>query len=260
MLGILLFLAALLAGFFGQGGGVLYTPIQILLGVPFRTASATSLFLIMVMALSSTIVFRKAHIVDWQMAVVMEIPTMLGAFAGGFISGYFPENLLILILIALLLIGSFSLNHYHSRKNFKPRNTNKIWIWTREMNGTKYHINILILIPVTLLVGFLTSIVGIGGGPIKVPMMVLLFSVPMDIAIGSSAFMVGLTATAGFIGHAATGHWNWQMSLILAIPVFIGGHFGSNFSTHLNKEKLQKWFSWFLILIAILIFIQKIGF
>ncbi len=259
LLSILLFVAALLASFFGQGGGVLYTPIQILLGVPFQTAAATSLFLIMVIAFSSTLVYRKAHTVDWQMAAIMEIPTTIGAFIGGFISGYFPERILVFILSGLLLTGAFALNRYHSPASIEKKERNGFWIWTREMHDIKYHINILLLIPVTLLVGFLTSIVGIGGGPIKVPMMVLLFGVPMDIAIGSSAFMVGLTATAGFIGHAAIGHWDWKISLILAIPVFIGGQFGSHFSTHLKKEKLQKWFSWFLILIAVLIFIQKVN-
>ena len=260
LLSILLLLAGLAASLFGQGGGVLYTPIQILLGVPFQTASATSLFLIMVMAFSSTMVFHKAQTVDWQMAATMEIPTMTGAFVGGFISDYFSENILILTLVGLLIIGSFAMNRKASqqRKTFSPAKE-KMWIWKRNMNGVPYQINILMLIPVTLLVGFLTSIVGIGGGPIKVPMMVLLFGVPMDIAVGSSAFMVGLTATAGMIGHTAMGHWDWRISLILAVPVFIGGQIGSHFSTRLKKEKLQKWFGLFLLLIAVIIFIQKIG-
>ena len=122
-----------------------------------------------------------------------------------------------------------------------------------------YNINILLLIPITLLIGFLTSLVGIGGGAIKVPMMVLLFGVPINIAIGSSAFMVGLTASAGMIGHITMGHWDWRISLILAIPVFIGGQMGSKLSTHIKQDKLRKWFSLFLIIIAALILIQQIG-
>jgi hypothetical protein len=106
------------------------------------------------------------------------------------------------------------------------------------------------MIPVMLAVGVLTSMVGIGGGAIKVPLMVLLFGIPIPIAIGSSAFMVGLTATAGLLGHISVGSFNWTAALLLAIPVFIGGQIGSRLSIHLNARHLAKWFGVFILLVA----------
>ena len=75
-----LLIAAFVAALFGQGGGVLYTPLQVWTGVDFHTAASISLFLILVISFSSTLVFRKAHQVDWITALVLEAPTTLGAF------------------------------------------------------------------------------------------------------------------------------------------------------------------------------------
>jgi len=72
----------------------------------------------------------------------------------------------------------------------------------------------------------------------------------MEIAVGSSAFMVGLTAAGGFAGHAASGHWDWKTSLILAVAVFAGGQIGARKSIGLDKKRIKRGFGWFLLVIA----------
>jgi len=104
--------------------------------------------------------------------------------------------------------------------------------------------------------GLASGMVGVGGGILKVPMMVLLFGIPMDIAVGSSALMVGITAVGGFAGHVTSGHWDWRASVVLAVAVFVGGQIGSRISLKLDKEKLKKGFGWFLFLIALLMFLR----
>jgi uncharacterized membrane protein YfcA len=80
---------------------------------------------------------------------------------------------------------------------------------------------------------------------------VLVLGIPMDIAVGSSALMVGLTAGGGFAGHVLAGHWNWRLSLILAVAVFIGGQIGSRISVKLDKKQLKKGFALFLLVVAV---------
>jgi uncharacterized membrane protein YfcA len=79
---------------------------------------------------------------------------------------------------------------------------------------------------------------------------VLVLGVPMDIAVGSSALMVGLTASGGFAGHLLHGHWSWKLSLVLAAAVFVGGQIGSRLTVKLDKRKLKVGFGWFLLVIA----------
>jgi uncharacterized protein len=71
-------------------------------------------------------------------------------------------------------------------------------------------------------------LIGVSGGILKVPTLVLMFGVPMNIAVvGSSAFMVGLTASGGFLGHLLAGHFDWKMALVLIPGIFVGAQIGS---------------------------------
>ncbi len=254
LLSLILFFAALLAAFFGLGGGVLYTPFQLWLGIPFQQAAATSLLLILVTSFSATIVFRKSNRVDWILAIFLEIPTTIGAFCGGVLSQYVSAMVLTLILTFLLLLaGGLML--------FPPRRPSNIcatyqpqtsrWFIKRHYQGQILSIDIRCMFPIMFITGALISIVGISGGSIKIPIMVLLFRVPMPLAIGSSAFMVGLTATAGLLGHASVGHVPWQTAALLIVPVFIGSQLGSRISVRFKSEKLKRWYGGFLILVAL---------
>jgi uncharacterized membrane protein YfcA len=246
-----LLIAAFVAALFGQGGGVLYTPLQVWTGVDFHTAASISLFLILVISFSSTLVFRKAQQVDWITALALEAPTTLGAFLGGLLSQYVSSQVLGLLLFILLAVAAWFMlrppkENVQSRTAPHPSR----WIWQRKMNGEIYQLDLRLMIPVMLVVGILTSMVGIGGGALKVPLMVLLFHIPLPIAVGSSAFMVGLTATAGLLGHISVGGFNWTAALLLAIPVFIGGQIGSRLSIHLDARNLEKWFGVFILMVA----------
>jgi uncharacterized membrane protein YfcA len=244
-------MAAFVAALFGQGGGVFYTPLQVWNGVDLHTAAPISLFLILIISLSSTFVFRNAHQVDWGIALAMEAPTTLGAFLGGVLSQYVSSRILGLLLTGLLLIAGWFMLHPPG-KIVRPQNASNRsrWIWLRSVNGDTYQLDLCLMIPVMLVVGVLTSMVGIGGGALKVPLMVLLFGIPIPVAIGSSAFMVGLSAVAGLLGHISVGSIQWANALLLAIPVFIGGQIGSRLSLHLDARHLNKWFGIFILLIA----------
>ena len=80
-----LLVAAFIAALFGQGGGVLYTPLQVWSGVDLHTAAPISLFLILIISVSSTLVFRKVHHVDWDTALALEAPTSRGPGPAGLV-------------------------------------------------------------------------------------------------------------------------------------------------------------------------------
>ncbi|MGD8404363.1 MAG: sulfite exporter TauE/SafE family protein [Anaerolineales bacterium] len=246
-----LLIASFVAALFGQGGGILYTPLQVWSGVDFHSAAPISLFLILIISISSTLVFHKAHQVDWRTALVLEAPTTLGAFLGGILSQYVSSQTLGLLLFLLLVPAGWYMLHPPKETIHRQIITHPSrWIWRRKMNGVTYDLDLRLIVPVMLAVGLLTSMVGIGGGALKVPLMILLFGIPVPIAIGSSAFMVGLTAAAGLLGHISVGGVNWTAALLLAIPVFIGGQIGSRLSVHLKAQNLEKWFGVFILMIA----------
>lgn len=192
----IIFLVAIVFSMLGQGGGTLYTPVQVLFGIDFHIAATTSLFLIMVASLSATLVFRKAKKIDWSLAIMLESVTAVGGFVGGLTSAGFSGQTLswvfsgIVAFAALFMIHEFK----HSTKSLPTKI--RWFYWYRHFNGQRYAINLLLALPVSFVAGLISGLIGVGGGILKVPLMVLLLGIPMDIAVGSSALMVGLTAAA----------------------------------------------------------------
>ena len=242
--------ASLIAALFGQGGGVLYTPIQLAAGTSFHQAAATSLFLVMITSLSSTLVFRQAHEINWKMALGLEAPTVIGSLSGGIVSHWVSEQALLLTLAGLLALGAVFLIRPPKHRP-RPRSGKSARIWQFDWRGEGFEIDLALMLPTMFTVGLLTSMVGIGGGILKVPVMVVLFRVPVHVAVGSSAFMVGLTAAAGLLGHATVGDWDWRTSLLLALPVLVGGQIGSRLSVRLGSGRLVHLFGMFVLAVAI---------
>ncbi len=255
-LSIALFFASFIASLFGIGGGVLYTPFQLWLGVPFGEASTVSFVLIMVTSLSATILYRKSDRVDWLFAIMLEIPTTIGAFIGGFVSHYFNSYFLSTVLVALLIFTAFfmikSINFDTSFYVTVGDAKKRWWHLVRKWENRFYFLDMRFIIPTMIIVGALISMAGISGGVLKIPIMVLLFKVPMSIAIGTSAFMVGLTAAAGLIGHIIFETISWRKAFILLIPVFIGAQIGSRVSVAVKADKLKWLYGWFLVMVAII--------
>lgn len=247
----LMFFVAVVFSMLGQGGGSLYTPIQVWSGIDFHVAATTSLFLIMVTSLSATIVFRKARRVDWPLAIVLETVTALGGLTGGLSSGRFSGTALTVLFAAVIAFAAvFMVRDFDWHHDCPERSS--FFGWRRQLGEHTYCVNLLLAVPISFVAGAVSGLVGVGGGILKVPMMALLFGIPMEIAVGSSAFMVGLTAAGGFAGHVASGHWDWRISLILAAAVFVGGQIGARISVGVNKQRMKAVFGYFLFAIAAL--------
>lgn len=242
----------------GQGGGILYTPIQVFFGIGFHEAATTSLFLIMITSFSATLVFRSASKIDWPLALVMEIVTVLGSIGGGLASGRFSGDFLSFVFAGVVvLVAIFMIREFHPRPVGSPYK-NRIFMWRRTFDEQDYCVNVLIALPVSFIAGLASGLVGVGGGILKVPLMVRILGIPMDIAVGSSAFMVGITAAGGFAGHVASGHWDWKTSLILAAAVFIGGQIGARRALSLDNKKMKKVFGWFLMGLALMMIVRAV--
>lgn len=250
ILGSIMLVAAVVFSMLGQGGGSVYTPLQVWLGIDFHEAATTSLFLIMVTSVAASFVFYKAHKIDWPLAIVLESVTAAGGFAGGIGSGWLSGATLGILFA--VVIGTAALLMMRPLRERRPCGTRPggFLAWRRTLGGQTYCVNLALALPIAFAAGVLSGLIGVGGGLIKVPLMVLVLGIPMDIAVGSSALMVGLTAGGGFTGHLLQGHWNWRLSLILAVAVFVGGQIGSRISVKLDKKQLKRGFAWFLLVVA----------
>ena len=136
-------------------------------------------------------------------------------------------------------------------ENVLPSHRKHWWYWHRDFHGTSYQVNLPLVLLATACIGVLSGMLGITGGIIKLPIMVLLCGVPMDIAVGTSTIMVAVTALSGLTGHVITGGTDWKTGAILAVSALLGGIIGSRLSLNIDKRLLKKGFGIAVWLIAL---------
>jgi uncharacterized membrane protein YfcA len=250
LLMVCILVASLVSSMVGQGGGVLYTPVQVWLGTNVHQAATTSLFLIIVLSFSSSITFAKSGRIDWLLVLVLESVTTTSAFIGGIFSSRIKEDVLLLLLAGAITTAALPLILSMESRRGEPICRGRLTSWRRTINSEQYCINLFIAVPVSILAGLVSGMVGVGGGILKVAAMVLLLGVPVDIAVASSSIMVGITAAGGLTGHLIGRMWEWKAAMPLAVVVFVGAQIGSRISVGLNKKMLEKMLGWLLLSIA----------
>lgn len=111
---------------------------------------------------------------------------------------------------------------------------------------------ILAILAIGVFAGFLSSLVGIGGGVVIVPALVLLFGLDQKMAQGTSLAMLSLpVAFIGAFNYYKAGYVNWKIALLLAVTFVVGGFFGSKIAVGLEAGIIKKVFAVFMIVIAI---------
>ncbi len=251
LLAAIFLLISMLFSMIGLGGGILYVPVLLFV------APGISLILIMSTSLAALFHFHKNKKIDWKLALVIDPPTDIMAFVGGYFSTLIPEAILQGLLAAILLLASALMI---KKKNVSAiyQKPTKPWYWHRHFNGVDYNVNLPLVLTATAAIGVLVGMLGLTGGLIKLPIMVLLCGVPMDIAVATSTVMVALTAFSGLIGHTLHGNVDWQTGLTLALAAIIGGLIGSRISLKTDKTKLKRFFGFIVLLIALQIIYKLI--
>lgn len=244
------FIAAGISSMVGIGGGVLYVPLLLAFDFPFYQAAAISIFIIMALSISASLVYHRVKLVDWKLALIIEPLTAIMSLVGGYYSSFIQINELKILFTLVLIVSGYFMIKPIKKIQDKFINLRKWGYWQRKFGEEEYSVNLLIGLPLTALAGLMAGLLGIGGGVIKVPLMVLLLGVPMKIAIGTSCFMVGITALFGFWGHFFAGHFELKIALVLALVVFTGAQAGSRISVKVDKILLKKIYAVFLFLIS----------
>ena len=132
----------------------------------------------------------------------------------------------------------------------------KFGYWNRQFGGYSYTVNLWITLPITAIVGLFAGAIGISGGAFKIPLMVMLCGIPMEIAIGTSSAMVAVTALMGFLGHSVHGNYNLQYAIPLVIAAVLGGWIGSKYAIKSKPENLRKIFAFTNLLAAVIMIIN----
>jgi uncharacterized membrane protein YfcA len=233
----------------GQGGGSLYVPILVALGMAIHDAATTSLFVIVATSLSAAFIYRRRRTVDWKLALIIEPPTIALAFVGGLLANSINATVLRIIFAVVLITTSILMLRPTTEK--ETDTSHGRGHWSRKMGDNHYVVRLPGLMPVTAVAGFVAGMIGISGGIFKMPAMVLIGRVPMRVAIGTSSLMVAATALSGFTGHILGGSFNILLALPLAAAAFVGGRLGSSLSMRVKAPSLKTYFAIILLLTSV---------
>lgn len=227
----------------GKGGGNFYVLILVVAGIPMHQAATTGQFILFTAAVAAMLVFQKNKVVAWPLAIFIGTLTAMSAFAGGYFSHLFSGFSLKIIFACLLAIaGTMILVPVFEKTGFNEKK--KFGYWRFKLGEDKHIVNLWIAIPVTILAGFGSGMVGVSGGSFLVPLMVLACYVPMHVAVGTASTLIAAIAFMGFIGHAIQGDFNPSWAIPLAMITIIGGIIGGKFAMKTKPKHLKQLFAY----------------
>lgn len=239
ILSLIIFFIAAVMTMTGRGGGNFYVLAIALSGYGMHEAATTGQFILIVSSLAATILFGKQKITDWKLALFIGSMTLVSAFLGGFFSGVFHDKLLKIIFAVFIAIASLMMLK-PAKKELAPAGRFSLALHSGKET---YHIKLPLVVPVVMVTGFISGMVGISGGSFLVPLMVLAIRVPMHIAVGTSTTLVMVTASAGFLGHLSQGHFDCRLALPLAVAGLLGGVVGARMTSKIQPKKLKLFFA-----------------
>lgn len=221
----------------GIGGGLVLVPIFILFlsegGVyPYFQSAAqivgTSLFVVFTNALSGTLAYLKQKRVFFRAAVPFALATLPGAFLGSYAADFFNTGMLDFYFgIFLICIG---LLMFCNTLRKPPANQMTI--------PGDFRFNMPLGVVSSLVVGFLSSLFGIGGGTVHVPLMIYLLSFPVHIATATSHFVLACSSLVGVISHFMLDHIIWLPALCLGAGAAIGAQVGARISRKTKSKTI----------------------
>jgi uncharacterized membrane protein YfcA len=228
------FFAGMLGALTGIGGGVLLTPILALhFGVPIRQAIGTSLVAVITTSAASSSVHLQRHTTDIRLGMTLELATSLGAAVMAYLVGYFNRSVLEGLFVAFLLYSSFTI--LRSGGKLKSDEDSAMLSVNGEIppyEPQHYPLGL----SASLVAGALSGLLGIGGGPIKVPVMFIFMNVPLMVATATSNFMIGVTAAASAIVYYRRGDIQVEIAAPLAVGVFLGSLLGARMAPRVHTK------------------------
>jgi len=224
------FLSGAIGALMGLGGGIILVPILTLIfDLPVSEAVGTSLLGVVAVSTAAAVDYLKTGRAELELGMTLETITVAGALTGGFLSGLIPYQIIYLLFGAVLIYAAYSMA--------RPRKKDT------ETGAGKYPKNESVGMGLSFLAGNVSSLLGVGGGVIKVPVMNLIMGVPLKIATATSNYMVGITAASGAVIYLLRGDIDLNKASAIIIGIFAGSRLGVFFSYRINILVLRLLFA-----------------
>ena len=219
----IIFASSLVLTMVGLGGGLIFSPLFILLSFPISTAVSASLFLNGIAAMSAAITYFRRKMVDVQIGVPLILSSSLAAPLGALTTSKVNLKHFSTILAGVIVLAAMRMLFSGQVEQEKE----EIGSWRRFIGGGA----------IGLVIGFMAGLLGIGGGVFIVPLLIFILRVPTKIAAATSIFIVVFSSFSGFITHVSLARADWEFILVATCFSFAGGQVGSRIMAEKLKAK-----------------------
>jgi len=259
-----------LSGLFGVGGGFLITPLLIFYNIPPAIAVATGANQVIASSFSGALSHMKRGTLDFKLGFVLLAGGIVGSTAGVYVFSVLRslgQLDLFISLLYVVLLGSVgglmlfeSVNALRaSRSGAAPtlkKSGQHNWIHRLPLKmrfrTSKLFVSVIPVLALGAAIGFLSSIMGVGGGFIMVPALIYLLRVPTNVVVGTSLFQIIFTSGYTTLIHAST---NYTVDIMLALLLMIGGvagaQYGAKAGQKLRGEQLRALLALLVLAVAI---------
>ncbi len=240
-------------GLLGSGGSILTVPVLIyLIGQDEKTAIAGSLFIVGAIAAAGGAQFAARRIVSWRNVALFGLPGMAGTYGGAWLGGLVSGLVQLAVFAIVMLLAAGLMFRPPIAGRTRPGRVQPAQArvaWKVALDG--------------LAVGILTGFVGVGGGFLIVPALVLLGGLPMHLAVGTSLVIIALKSFTGFFKYVEVLDQlglalDWQVLLTVAGVGIAGSFVGRSLGSRVSQDRLQRFFAVFLVVIGGLILWQTV--
>lgn len=234
-------------GLLGSGGSILTVPVLVyLFGQDEKLAIAGSLAIVGSIALAGSLPYLKKGLVDWRTVVIFGVPGMAGTYIGAWLATWVPGLVQLALFALVMLLASWQMLKPVVLDD-TPREPREIW--KIGVDG--------------LVVGVLTGLVGVGGGFLIVPALVILGGLGMHRAIATSLVIIALKSFTGFYKYLDVLEkyelaLDWQLIAVVTLLGVVGSQAGSRMAGKIDHRSLQKTFGLFLIVMGVYILVKTL--
>jgi uncharacterized protein len=231
-----------LLGLVGGGGSILAVPVLVyILGQPVHDATTESLVVVGAAALVGAADHARVGKVRIRTALAFGLAGAAGAIGGSALNRLVAGRVILLAFAALLLLAAVAMKR---RKDFGAETTAR----------PRAH---AYAAAAGLLTGVLTGFLGVGGGFVIVPALVLLLGLPITLAIGTSLAVIALTSASALAAHLAGGHIDWALAAAFTAAAIAGALLGRRLGGRLDQARLSTLFALLLVGVAVLLFAEN---
>jgi uncharacterized membrane protein YfcA len=262
-----------LSGLFGVGGGFLITPLLMFLGIPPDAAIASGAAQAAATSVSGAASHWKRGNVDARMGGILVVSGFVGSTLGGLLAvhlrklGHFEVVVALSYVILLGVVGGLmllesarALTRNRQQLNVPAKRSQRHnWThglrWRMRFPVSRLYISLVPVIAIGTFVGFMSAIMGVGGGFVLVPAMVYVLAMRTNLAVGTSAFQIVFVTSYTTILLAVSAHsLDVLLSLLLIVGGVVGTQIGTRAGARLNGEQLR-----FLLALLILAVGVRVG-